>query len=326
MRNPAYEKIKQAGALPSPTGVALEILRLTGDEGATIEAISAAIESDPAMAARLLKLVNSPLAGVARKIASVSSAVKLLGMRTVRSLALGFSLISNNRQGPCKGFDYETFWSDSLARAVTVRSVVRRLKNFATDEAFTVGLLSKIGRLALATAYPEAYAYALGLVEADLPGELVKIEQEVLEIDHNELSAEMLADWHLPEVFCDAVRHQDPTAPGVLEPGSRAEQLARILHLAGSLAPMMTHPKVYRDSLSHLVNQANRLGIKPDVFPELFDSVGHEWREAGAILSVTTRSVPSLAEIYAQAHARRDALGEPQTRPTPDEAAAHARS
>ena len=326
MSNAAYEKMKQTSALPSPTGVALEVLRLTGDEEATVAAISAAIESDPAMAARLLKLVNSPLAGVARKIASVSSAVKLLGMWTVRNLALSFSLISNNRQGPCKGFDYETFWSDSLARAVTARGVVRRLKNFSADEAFAVGLLSKIGRLALATAYPEAYAYALGLVESDAPGELVNIEREVLEIDHNELSAEMLADWHLPEVFCDAVRHQDSTPPGTSEVGSRSEQLARILHVAGSLVPVLTHPKVYRDSLSRLVNQANRLGIKPDVFQVLFDSLGHEWREAGVILSVTTRNVPPLAEIYAQAHARRDALGELQTRPTPDEAAAHARS
>lgn len=106
MGSRAYEKIKEAGTLPSPTGVALEILRLASDENATLEAMTAVVESDPALAARMLRVANSPFAGVARRIASVSVAVRLLGMRTVKNLALGLSLVANNRSGRCTAFDY----------------------------------------------------------------------------------------------------------------------------------------------------------------------------------------------------------------------------
>jgi len=158
MVHPAYQKLKETNALPSPTGVALELLRLTANEYTSIDAIIAAVESDPALAGRVLKLVNSAFAGVSRRVAAVSVAVRLLGTRTLKNLALGLSLLSNNRNGSCQAFDYEAFWSESLARAVAARQIAAQLANFPPDEAFTTGLLSKIGRLALATAQPQEYA------------------------------------------------------------------------------------------------------------------------------------------------------------------------
>ena len=308
MSRAVYEKMKKTCQLPSPTGVALEILRLADNEETTIDAITSAVESDPAISARMLKVVNSPLCGVSRTISSVSSAIRLLGLATVKSLALGFSLLSNNRSGPCQAFDHEAFWGESLARAVTARSVVGHLRTFAPDEAFTIGLLSQMGRLALATAFPEAYAHALSLVQGDEADTLTKIEGEVFEINHNELTAEMMADWKLADIFRDAARRQDLVVPPDEESKSRASQLARILHLAGSVASVITQVTVYRDSLTALVNEANRLGIKPDVFPQMFDEIGVEWRDAGKIFSLSTREVPALAEIYTRSHSRRDKL------------------
>jgi len=73
MAHPAFQKLKDTNALPSPTGVALELLRLTSGDDAPIDAIIAAVESDPALAARVLKLVNSAFAAVPRRVAAVSS-------------------------------------------------------------------------------------------------------------------------------------------------------------------------------------------------------------------------------------------------------------
>lgn len=307
MSKAAYKAIKQTNALPSPTGVALEILRLANDESTTIEQLTATVETDPAISSRLLRLVNSPLAGLARRVSSISGAIKLLGIRTVKNLALGFSLVADNREGACAGFDYDTFWSDSLGRAVAARVIAHRTKGFPPDEAFAAGLLSQIGRLALATVFPETYAYALNLAQEGDVAQLLKTEREVLEIDHNELAAEMFADWYLPESFQVAVRAQDggEVEPAADSPGGR---LTRILHLAGSVAAVLADPVVYREALAAMVNEAHRLGIRPDILPADFDLIGTEWRETGTVFSVPARRVPPLAEIYAQARRARGSL------------------
>ena len=299
-----YEDIKARASLPSPTGVALEILRLAQSERTSIDEIATAVESDPATAARLLKLVNSPLAGATRQIVSVTRAVALLGVRTVTSLALGFSLVANNRNGLCADFDYDLFWSESLAQGVGARHLTARLGSFAPDEAFTCGLLCQIGRLALASVNSERE------VNVD-PGETGEDHDEsdhhptTFEIDAYDLTAEMMADWHLPAIFQVAVRAQKNPDAGHLQIGSRAHQLAQVLRLAGAIARILPRSTVYRDALSSLLVEADRLGIAPDTYHEVFDSISREWREAGAIFSIRTRRVPPLTEIYALAHDRQ---------------------
>lgn len=308
MASAVYEAIKASRDLPSPTGVALHILRLAQNEESTVEEIAAAVESDPAISSRLLKLVNAPLAGMPRQIASIQLAVALLGVRTVTSLALGFSLVSSHRRGKCSAFDYQSFWSESVARAVAARHVAHHVKKFAPDEAFTCGLLCQIGRLALATAFPEEYAKTLHAVAIDNPEELNGLEQAAFDINHDVLAAEMMTDWHMPAIFCEAVRTQTTVGATDLDPDSRVCLFARVLHLCGSISLVLVRPTVYRDTLSTLVREANSLHVTPYVYHEMFDAISQEWCEVGAILSVRTRLVPPLAEVYSHAQERRAVL------------------
>ncbi len=310
MSSSAYDRIKASHQLPSPTGVALRILQLARNDDSTVEQIAAAVESDPAIASRLLKVVNSPLIGMPRQIASVRRAVALSGIRPVTSLALGFSLVSDHRKGKCPSFDYELFWSDSAARAVAARRLAHHLKGFAPDEAFTCGLLCQIGRLALATAFPEDYSHILQKATRDDGDELLEQEKSAFGLNHNELAAELMADWRLPAVFCEAVRNQVAPDAGAFDEDSRALRFAQILHLARSIALVLTSPTVYRDTLSALAEEAHRLDITPYLCHEMLDAIAREWLEVGDILSVRTRPVPPLAEIYAQARERQEDLSE----------------
>lgn len=309
-----YQSVKASKRLPTPTGIALEILRLTHDEESTIDDIASVVESDPAIAARILKLTNASLAGLPRHVASVHRAVSMLGIRTISYLALGFSLVKENHKGQCKAFNYPNYWSESLARGAASRHITYFVGGFAPDEAFTCGLLSQLGRLALATAFPEAYADVLFTVGTEDLQKLAEAERDAFEIDHNELTAEMMADWHMPVLFCDAVRIQDTQHGDGSAACSRTAQLAHVLHLAGSLAQVLTQSTVYRDTLSGLVLEANNVGITPDVYHEVFDTINEEWRELGRILSVRTRAVPPLAELYTQAQERRASLDADEAR------------
>ena len=316
-RSLTYERIREGSTLPTPTGVALAILRMANTEDTRIERMAAVVETDPAISARLLQFVNSPLAGMTRPISSVSMAVRLLGMRTVKILALGFSLVSTHRSGRCEGFDYEGFWSDALARAVSGRALAQHLRSFDPDEAFTVGLLSKIGRLALATAFPEAYTHALRLIDQLNTEQGLSIERDIFEIDHNALAAEMMGDWGLPDGIVQAVRLQDETGPASDEAAVSAQPLARVLDLAGAVAAVLTADSAVESALHNLVRKAGALGLRSDTFPTLFDGIREQWRQAGAVFAVPTRDAPPLAGIFAQAQARRASLIEEAAR-SPD--------
>ena len=315
MSNPAYQKLKDTHALPSPPAVVLEILRLTGNDNASLSSISEVVESDPALAARTLRLINSPFAGLSRRIGSVSVAVVLLGMRTIKNLALSLSLLAGNHKGRCAAFPYKEFWSESLARAVAARRIAHHLKNFPPDEAFTVGLLAKIGRLGLATGCPTEYARIMASSGASDGDGLLRLEREAFGLDHNELSSEMLVDWRLPELICNAVRFQDAPDRAGADGGPRSALLARVLHLAGAIASRLVQPDAALERLTLLASEAEALGIPATQFDAFFDANVSEWHEAGAILSVPTAAVPSLAELRARI---QDARQPDEDRSAPD--------
>lgn len=155
-------ELKASGNLPSPTGVALTILDLTRDPDTSTEDMAMVLHGDPALTGQILKYANSALAGSREEISSINDALVRLGMGLVRQLCLGFSVLSNARGGPCPAFDYNRYWRRSLALAVACQAVAPRLSNINPDEAFTCGLLSHIGTLALASVYPQEYAEVLG--------------------------------------------------------------------------------------------------------------------------------------------------------------------
>jgi two-component system, cell cycle response regulator len=312
MASPVYEKLKHTQQLPSPTGVALEILRLAGDEKTTLAAFSAVVESDPAIAGRLLKLVNSPFAGVARRVASVSGAVRMLGIRTVKNLALGFSLLGNHREGRCRAFDFDAFWSMSLARAVAARGIAQHVTGFAPEEAFTLGLLSAIGHLALASAFPEPYERVLTTAGPGDVARLTAAERDAFGIDRYALSAEMLADWGLCELFCSVVRDQGASEAAREPADARAVRLSQLLHLAASVARVLIERGDHVDCVDAATMQAADLGIHGQPFHALFDSIAQEWQAAGLIFSVATQDVPPLEQIVAQA---RNVADQPASEP-----------
>ncbi len=301
MKNAAYEKIKNAGKLPSPGGVALELMRLVADGASTLDQITATVELDPALAARMLKLVNSPLNGTSRTIASVSTAVNLLGRNTVKNLALGISLLSSHKTSTSQTFDFEQFWSESVARAVAARGLANHFGGCDPDEAFTVALLSKIGRIALATSYPKTYNDMLENMTFRTLSDIREAERSAFQINHNDLTAAMMTDWRLADVFCESVRRQDSVDGIALEDDSREAKIARTLHLSGVMASVLVEPKVYREDLAALLETAGTFGLGNDLFSATFDAAKEEWRTLGTILSVRTHEAPSLQEVYTRA-------------------------
>jgi diguanylate cyclase (GGDEF)-like protein len=298
-----FDELKATSQLPSPSGVALAILRLVENEKTTIQEITQVLQSDPALCGRLLKIANSSFSGRARPASSVKDAYAQLGGRLVRNVALSFSLLSQYERGACKSFDYAGFWSHSLAMGVAAQAAAHHTGGIVSSEAFTCGLLSGVGRLALVSIYPDAYREILEALgnEPSMQQQSVQLrtaERERFATDHVELTAAMLRDWGLPDVFIVAIEHMDGSKLPTIPHAERATQLIRLLRLSSRMADVCLASDEDRPHrMFHLLAVAQEIGIDRKVLLGLCDRVVSEWRDWGKILRVETKTLPPFEEL-----------------------------
>lgn len=293
-----FAQLKATGDLPSPRGVALAIIRMTQDEDVSMPELARVIKGDPAFVGRLVKAANGLVGRQRRAVVSVHDALMVLGLPAVRTMALGFSLLSSYRRGNCAGFDYDRFWSSSLLMALSMQALVQRLRFGAADEAFSVGLMARIGELALASVYPVEFSRLLLEVQRAPNLRLVDLERKTLAMTHRELGAAMLADWGLPPVFTDPVCFFEQPEKATFAPDSRESSLMQCLILARAIAEICLARESEQPALMNVVLKlALRLGYSRESFVETCVDVGQQWVEWGRLLQLTTGRPPSFSEL-----------------------------
>jgi HD-like signal output (HDOD) protein len=202
--------IRGIDALPTLPETVQRVKELTDAPDSSIEEIAAVISNDPPIAARLLQLANSPAYGFESKVGSVERATTLLGLKETFMVVLSSAVIDLTQKS--KGFDYESFWDESLATAQICRILAKVHGKRSDGVLSTAGLLAGIGRFALAQAVAKRYAK----IDASLRGqELVQAEEEELGIAHPEAGFELATHWGLPEEIAMAIRfHLAPERAG----------------------------------------------------------------------------------------------------------------
>ncbi|HQO29418.1 MAG TPA: diguanylate cyclase [Accumulibacter sp.] len=293
-----YKKLRATGNLPSPKGFALAIVKLLQRDDFQITELVRLVQSDPAIAGRLLQLSNAAIFGRPRPIVSLQHAIVALGAFSVRDMVIGLSIMAENRQGHCSAFDYAAFWGHSLATAIACQELARYAQ-MAAEEIFTVGLLARVGELALATLLPEEYAAILLTARKDSLS-LVQSEREAFAMDHRQLGASMLAEWGLPEWLIQAAyHHEDPDSAGFTD-GSRQQTLTLSLNFASALGQVcMANDESRWHLLPSLLTRAAKLGLNVETLNQMVDRIIVRWRDWGAILHVRTQDLPPFANILA---------------------------
>ncbi len=296
-----FDELKLTGNLPSPSGVGMAILRLTQSDDFSAEELARTIQSDPALTGRIVKMSNSAQAAGVKPTTTVSEAVVRLGVRAVRNVALGFSLVSAFRKGKCEAFDYGQYWSESLARAVAAQTLSRELRLIVPSEAYICALLSGIGRLALASVHPRAYSELLRRLEGYSEDDLAAGEREVFEIDHYEVAEAMLRDWRLPDAHALAVASYARPAHETVSLDKTTARMCTMLRVAAPIARVLL-----AENDAHLAHwpafeaALKRIDIDRVRLYAACDEIAAEWRDWGKVLSVPTRSTPLFAEIAQQ--------------------------
>ncbi|MFG0286431.1 MAG: HDOD domain-containing protein [Phycisphaerales bacterium JB039] len=200
------ERVLSCRSLPTLPAVAVEVLRLTRDPGASVKRMAKVVQSDQGLAAKVLKTVNSPLYGLSEPCKTIERALAYLGQNAVKSIVLGFSLIDSARDVPSEhGFDIEQYWKRVIYSAAAARQVASQTLACDPDEAFTGGLFQDMGMLAMAVALGEEYGPLLR--EARRHAQLPEIERHELGFDHTEVGAALAERWRLPQSMIECVHH-----------------------------------------------------------------------------------------------------------------------
>ena len=203
-----------------------ELVRLLDDPDVSSSAVGRHIQLDQALSARLLKLVNSPFYGVARKVTSIEQAVSFLGNKVLRNLALSSSLMQ--RFGGDK--TVSGLWVHALAAGVGAKAIGSRMGHRETEELFLCGLLHDIGKLVQFHIAPDEVKRVREICLSE--GKFYwEAEKKVFETGHDELGARLLDRWNLPEVIVNTVRRQ-------LEPdkGGDNQLECTLVHVANAIA------------------------------------------------------------------------------------------
>ncbi len=296
-----HEVMATAAPLPSPHGVALEVMRLTQHEDVSLAQIANLLKADPAMSGRLIKAANVAAKSGRRPVSSVADAVTTLGLTVVRSLALGFSLISDYGRGNCANFDYQAFWSRCLLIALSAQGIARHLRVAAAEELFACGLLAHIGKLAFATLYPGEFSELLGKSSAQSDADRRSLEQDRFGIDSADMSAMMMRDWGMPETFVAAVAALPGGRQGATVTGARGLAVLNALRLAINLAELcFSDPPRRRQLLPPLLAEAAHMGIGADALSTLSAEILKQWAEWGPLLRVSTGDVGEMARNMLQ--------------------------
>ncbi|MEF8707501.1 MAG: diguanylate cyclase [Candidatus Accumulibacter propinquus] len=293
-----YHSMKATGKLPSPKGVAFSIIKLLQKDDFRVSDLVQLVQSDPAIAGRLLKFANAAAFGRARPIVSLQRAIVALGSFRVRDLVIGLSVMHSHTSGQCPAFDYGAFWGHSLATGIACQELAH-FAQISSEELFTIGLLARVGELAMASLYPEEYAVVL-LKARETQQDLAALERQRFDMDHNQLGATMLGEWGLPEMLIQAAYHHEQPDLAGFRDGSRVLTLTHSLNFARSLAEVCMADEESRWSLlPGLLTRAARLGISGDALNDMVDRMARRWRDWGAMLQVRTQEIPPFAEILA---------------------------
>src|SRR5690349_4607585 len=196
MNEQLVERIRQCPNLPSLPTIAMQILELAQKPEVDIAEIARIICKDPAMSSKLLRTVNSSFYGRSQHVSTISHALVILGLQSVKTLVLGFSLVTNLSKNKGKGFKHITYWRRSIFAATAARTLASKIGLVQQEEAFLTALLKDIGMLVLDQVLGEQY----GAINAAAPNhaQLVAAERQTLGMTHAEVGGLLATQWKLP--------------------------------------------------------------------------------------------------------------------------------
>ena len=193
--------IMTASDLPTIPVVATKVMQLIENESASAEELAKVVSSDPAVAARVLKISNSSFYGCQRQIQTLSHAIMVLGFGTLKSLVVAASVKQVYKP---YGLTEKMLWEHSFGAGLAARVIASNTRIVNEEEAFLGGLFHDIGKIILNNldnqkfqmVVQKCYNEGMSFLEA---------EQQVFSYNHAEVGGLVIKKWNFPAILMQAV-------------------------------------------------------------------------------------------------------------------------
>ncbi len=273
-------------SMPSLSITVSKIIEVTKNPQATAKDLNRVISLDPVLVGKVLKLINSAYYGLQNKVTSLVTAIIMLGMNTIKNLALSTAVLGNMKNDSnFKALNIDGFWRHSIGVGVLSKLIASKIGIPATkrEEYFIGGLLHDIGKIPLNELFEESYMKAIRAADMK-KAKLDDMEKEFIGITHTEVGKMIAEKWNLmDETFECVLHHHDPNMAS-----EKNYKLVTSVHIADIYCNM----NQVGFSGSRHVNQIEEhflesIGINEVFLDGLFDSMSVELDKASVFLKVS---------------------------------------
>lgn len=220
--------------LPTLPVMLSNINRLMMNPRTSAKEVGQLISSDPAITAKILRVVNSSFYGFPNRITTITHAIVILGFNTIKSIVLSSSIFDTFKgDGAEKRFNRMEFWKHSIGVGAVGKVLARRRGYSATEEFFIAGLLHDVGKIIIDQHLHAEFLEILHRVQTrDIL--MLQAEEEVLGLTHAELGGWLFERWNLSKglVECITTHHN----PGLAK---ELPDYAAVIHLSDIIARTM---------------------------------------------------------------------------------------
>ena len=232
--NAAVSQLSHIATLPEVT---LGIIELVENPRSSAQALNALIGRDPALSARVLRVVNSSFYGLPQQLGSINRAISLLGLNAVKNIAIAASLAKLFRGGAlCDRFDAKDLWTHSISVATAARLLAGQTKRVVGDEAFLSGLMHDIGIVVELQSDRAKLVKVFSDMQFDSAGnpliDFRMVERTVYGADHCHFGIALCEQWKFAKSLVAACGHHHDPAQAPAEHRS----MAWLILLADELA------------------------------------------------------------------------------------------
>ena len=280
-KSSALKKLECIENLPTLPVIIRQIQTVIDNPVSNMAQIATIITRDQAIAARVVRLVNSAFYGFSGRISSIQQAIMLLGLNTVKNLVIGVSVVKTfESRTDATVFDRHRFWLHSFGCATVARQMAKRLNLEEPEDFFMAGLLHDIGILILDQFFHEEFIAILGRT-VKIKAESIIAESEILGLNHCEVGNFIAEKWKIPELFKTAIRlHHRPNFPEI--ENERIRRIVAAIHIADVVVSSRGITPGYSCTASLSETAMQITGLKTGTAEEIFDSVEGELKKVMA--------------------------------------------
>ena len=215
-------------SLPTLPSLALDVMMLAENPNSSLADIALLIQKGPSMASKILKIANSSFYGYSQKVNNLQSALLILGLREVKNIVLGISILNlfkQSKNGP--GFNHELFWIHSAGCGQVARSLAAKTGLFEHEmESFTIGLIHDIGKIVIDQFSHDNFIKILHLIQQEHLT-FLEAEVQVLGVNHAQIGSWLTQKWLFPPGLVEAIEyHHNP------EKSKNSQILSSLTHIA----------------------------------------------------------------------------------------------